>query len=108
MRVASRLIAVSLLSLLLVVAAVPALAVDEPETTTTESTTETTVAEEETTEDVAPPAVTSPPPSTDEPKPDWTYRYLIPTLLALAALVVIATTIQYFLQVVRKRYKVVE
>jgi hypothetical protein len=39
---------------------------------------------------------------------DWTYRYLIPTLIALAVLVVIATTIQYFLQVVRKRYKVVE
>lgn len=108
MRVTGRLIALSLLSLLLVAAALPALAVDEPETTTTESTTETTVAEEESTENVAPPAVTSPPPSTDEPTPDWTYRYLIPTLLALAALVVIATTIQYFLQVVRKRYKVVE
>ena len=46
------------------------------------------------------------PPATPEPV-DWTYRYLIPTLLVLAALVVVATVVQYFLTVVRKRYRVV-
>ena len=44
----------------------------------------------------------------EEQNVDWTYRYLIPTLLALAAIVVIVTTVQYFLRVVRNRYKVVE
>lgn len=38
---------------------------------------------------------------------DWTYRYFIPTLLVLAALVVVVTVVQYFLMVVRKRYRVV-
>lgn len=56
----------------------------------------------------AEPAVTIPAPPTDAGPDDWTYRFLIPTLIALAVVVVIATTIQYFLQVVRKRYKVVE
>lgn len=56
----------------------------------------------------AEPAVTVPPPAADTGPDDWTYRYLIPTLIALALVVVIATTVQYFLQVVRKRYKVVE
>ena len=56
----------------------------------------------------AEPAVTVPVVTPDAGPDDWTYRYLIPTLIALAVLVVIATTVQYFLQVVRKRYKVVE
>ncbi|HEY7584319.1 MAG TPA: hypothetical protein VIB78_11980 [Acidimicrobiia bacterium] len=47
--------------------------------------------------------VTEPP----ETQPDWTYRFFIPTLLVLAALVVIATVIQYFTRVVRKRYRVI-
>jgi hypothetical protein len=38
---------------------------------------------------------------------DWTYRYFIPTLLVLAALVVVVTVVQYFVMVVRKRYRVV-
>lgn len=54
------------------------------------------------------PAVPASPPPVDDVLPDWTYRYLIPTLLALALVVVVATTVQYFLRVVRKRYKVVE
>lgn len=54
------------------------------------------------------PAITVPAPVADEAPADWTYRYLIPTLLALAVVAVIATTVQYFVQVVRKRYKVVE
>lgn len=89
--------------------ALPALGVDEPDTTDT-TTTETTAAGEEqgAGANVPPPAVTVPPPSAEEETPDWTYRYLIPTLIALAVIVVVVTTIQYFLRVVRNRYKVVE
>ncbi len=48
----------------------------------------------------------------EEPAPeaqaDWTYRYLIPTGLALAALVIVATSVKYFTDVVRRRYRIVE
>lgn len=96
------------IALLVVATAFPALAVEEPETT--EGTTETTVATENdgAAADVPPPAVTVPNTAAEEETADWTYRYLIPTLLALAVLVVIVTTIQYFVRVVRNRYKVVE
>lgn len=39
---------------------------------------------------------------------DWTYRYLIPTGLALAVIIVVLTSIKYFTDVVRKRYRIVE
>lgn len=39
---------------------------------------------------------------------DWTYRYLIPTGLVLAGIIVVVTAIKYFTDVVRKRYRVVE
>ena len=39
---------------------------------------------------------------------DWTYRYLIPTGLALAAIIVLVTAVKYFTDVVRKRYRIVE
>lgn len=39
---------------------------------------------------------------------DWTYRYLIPTGIAIAILVILATSGQYFTNVVRKRYRIVE
>lgn len=39
---------------------------------------------------------------------DWTYRYVIPTGLALAAVVILLTSIRYFTNVVRERYRVVE
>jgi hypothetical protein len=42
-----------------------------------------------------------------EVQADWTYRYFIPTLLVLAAAVVIMTVIRYFTRVVRNRYRVV-
>ena len=50
------------------------------------------------------PVDTTPAPTTN---PDWTYRFFIPTLLVLAALVVIVTVIQYFTRVVRNRYRIV-
>ena len=105
-----------LVVLLVLAVALPALAADE-QTETTAETTETTVASEGGTEttvasessgQVPPQAVTVPPTAAEEETPDWTYRYLIPTLIALAVLVVIITTVQYFLRVVRNRYKVVE
>ncbi len=39
---------------------------------------------------------------------DWTYRYLVPTGLLLAVLVAVFTSIRYFTNVVRKRYRIVE
>lgn len=49
-----------------------------------------------------------------EPAPDsealleWTYRYLIPTALVLGVVVIVVTSIRYFTNVVRKRYRIVE
>ena len=99
----------------------PVLAQQEEETTDTtvveEDTAATSPVEDEATETTgaeggtgeAPvPAVSIPDTAPEEQNVDWTYRYLNPTLLALAAIVVIVTTVQYFLRVVRNRYKVVE
>lgn len=44
----------------------------------------------------------------EAPLADWTYRYMIPTGLALAAIVILMTAIRYFTNVVRKRYRIVE
>ena len=43
-----------------------------------------------------------------EPQDEWTYRYLIPTGLVLAAVIVLFTAIKYFTDVGRKRYRIVE
>lgn len=54
------------------------------------------------------PAVPLPDDTPSEVIPDWTYRYMIPIALALAAVVVLLTSIRYFTNVVRKRYRTVE
>ncbi len=54
------------------------------------------------------PAVVVKPDAKLEPTPEWTYRYLIPTSLALAAAVILLTAVKYFSDVVRKRYRIVE
>ncbi|MGH8914573.1 MAG: hypothetical protein ACRDZM_08680 [Acidimicrobiia bacterium] len=76
----------------------------------TEETTETTAPAETTvpvTSDVEPAVpVTTPPP--DDAQLDWTYRYMIPTAIVLAVIVVLVTTVQYFTSVVRKRYRIVK
>ena len=54
------------------------------------------------------PAVSITTPPSDDSTLDWTYRYMIPTALVLAVLVILITSIQYFTQVVRKRYRTVE
>jgi hypothetical protein len=40
--------------------------------------------------------------------PAWTYKFLIPTSVAIATLVILGNVIQYFRQVTRKRYKIKE
>ena len=40
-----------------------------------------------------------------ESVPDWTYRYLVPTCLALALVFCVITVVLYFTRVVRSRYK---
>ncbi|MGH8924950.1 MAG: hypothetical protein ACRDWA_09990 [Acidimicrobiia bacterium] len=67
----------------------------------------TTVGETATTAEPIVPAVSVEVTEAPETQPDWTYRFFIPTLLVLAALVVIATVVQYFTRVVRKRYRVI-
>jgi hypothetical protein len=47
-------------------------------------------------------------PEATDPLPDWTYRYMIPTGIVLAVLVIVMTTIQYFTRVVRRRYRIVK
>jgi hypothetical protein len=54
------------------------------------------------------PAVEVTAPPADEAATDWTYRYLIPTGIAIAILVILATSGQYFTNVVRKRYRMIE
>jgi phosphatidylglycerophosphate synthase len=54
------------------------------------------------------PAIEVPEPAPAEDTPSWTYRFLIPTLLVLAVLVVVLTVVQYFVKVVGRRYRVVQ
>ena len=38
----------------------------------------------------------------------WTFRYLIPTSLVIALLVVVGSIVAYFLKVVRTRYRLIQ
>jgi hypothetical protein len=69
--------------------------------------TTTLVGETTTTSEPIIPAVSTEVTEPPETQPDWTYRFFIPTLLVIAALVVIATVVRYFTGVVRKRYRVI-
>jgi len=84
---------------LFVVIAVPVFAQDEEETTEPTIISESSGLE---------PAVPIPDEKPPEAVPDWTYRYMIPTTLALVAVVILLTSIRYFTDVVRKRYRIVE
>ncbi len=90
---------------LLFVLALPGLTVEE--TTEEAPTTETTVAGESGPAP-KPPAVEV----VDEVQPEvlqpWTIRYLIPASIVIAGLLTFGTVVQYFLKVVRTRYKTVE
>lgn len=95
-----RIAVLSLVALAVLLLALPALGQEEG----TDQPTDTTVA---TVEAKTPAVVVEEPPPAVVQQP-WTSRYLIPTGLVLAALAVFATVVQYFLRVVRTRYKVVE
>jgi len=84
---------------LFVLIAGPAFAQDEEETTEPTIISESSGLE---------PAVPIPDEKPPEAVPDWTYRYMIPTTLALVAVVILLTSIRYFTDVVRKRYRIVE
>ena len=83
--------------------AMPALATEG-----TEEETATTVSEEPAPTSGIEPAVPVTTPEPTEPLPDWTYRYMVPTGIVLAVVVIVMTTIQYFTRVVRKRYRIVK
>lgn len=54
------------------------------------------------------PAVINPEVPPAEVEQPWTTKFLVPTGVALAVVAVFATVVQYFMRVVRTRYKVVE
>jgi hypothetical protein len=85
-----------------VLMALPAVAQEDAETT--ETTVEGTVISET----VIEPAVPIPVEPESTAIADWTYRYLIPTTLLLAVVVIVFTSIRYFTNVVRRRYRTVE
>jgi ABC-type Fe3+-hydroxamate transport system substrate-binding protein len=96
----------ALLALMVVGFAIPALATEEAE--------EPALISEEPAEEAVPinadvePAVPITTPPASDATLDWTYRYMIPLGIAVAMIVVIVTSIQYFTNVVRKRYRIVE
>lgn len=85
------------LGLILGLAASPALAQEEAENTDAGVTGE-----------MEEPAVVISDDAPVEPVADWTYRYLIPTTLALGAIIILGTSVRYFTNVVRQRYRTVE
>ena len=99
----TRLYALSLLVLLVSLMAVPAMAAESG----TESEEETTATTEAVDFEYLPATVIDQPPADPVEQP-WTTKFLVPTGLALATIAVFVTVIQYFVRVVRSRYKVVE
>jgi hypothetical protein len=101
MRTSTRLILLSLLTTAFAAfTALPALAAasgDDESTTTTE-----VVAFE-----YQPATIIEPVPADPVDQP-WTTKFLVPTGIALATIAVFVTVVQYFVRVVRSRYKVVE
>ena len=97
-----RAIFIAILGAVLASIAVPAFA-----STAETAVTETTVAGASTPEPKAP-AVSI---VEEEPAPalgPWTDRYLIPTSIVIAGALIFGTVVQYFMKVVRTRYKTVE
>ena len=58
--------------------------------------------------DVPEPAIEIVPEVPVEDEPAWTFRYLIPTSLVLALLVVVGSIVAYFVKVVRTRYRLIQ
>jgi hypothetical protein len=58
--------------------------------------------------DVPEPAVRVVPEAPAEVEAPWTFRYLIPTSLVIALLVVVGSIVAYFVKVVRTRYRLIQ
>ncbi|MDR9450762.1 MAG: hypothetical protein RI637_06030 [Acidimicrobiia bacterium] len=58
--------------------------------------------------DVPEPAVRVVPEAPIEVEPAWTFRYLVPTSLVIALLVVVGSIVAYFVKVVRTRYRLIQ
>jgi hypothetical protein len=58
--------------------------------------------------DIPEPAVEIVPEAPVEVEQAWTFRYLIPTSLVIALLVVVGSIVAYFLKVVRTRYRLIQ
>jgi hypothetical protein len=54
------------------------------------------------------PAVPVEEPEAAPAQEDWTYRYMVPTAIALAVVIILITAVKYFTDVVRKRYRIIE
>lgn len=95
----SRLVSLALLASLTFAVAVPVTATEEaPQAETTA----------EVTSDYQPAVEVDLFEAEDAGTQPWTTRFLVPTTLLLAAIVIFLTVVQYFTKVVRARYKVVE
>ena len=58
--------------------------------------------------DIPEPAVEIVPEAPAEVEAAWTFRYLVPTSLVIALLVVVGSIVAYFLKVVRTRYRLIQ
>ncbi|HVR32170.1 MAG TPA: hypothetical protein VMS74_05605 [Acidimicrobiia bacterium] len=98
---APRLFRLGLLLLALSVLTLPAMAAESESDDDASTTTEVV------TFDYEPATIIEPPPP-DAVEQPWTTKFLVPTGVALAVVAVFVTVVQYFVRVVRSRYKVVE
>ena len=58
---------------------------------------------------VAPePAIAVPDDAPQEPDPEWSYRFLVPTALILGTVAVVGAVVMYFVRVTRNRYRVIK
>jgi hypothetical protein len=96
-----RTVTLSALLLVLLMSALPAVAAESGTDDESTATTEPVAFE------YLPAEVIEPPPASPVDQP-WTTKFLVPTGLALATVAVFVTVVQYFVRVVRSRYKVVE
>ncbi len=92
----TRLLIVALLALLLLAIALPLAAQEEGGS------------DDEGFGDAPTPAVVIQDAPADDVQEPWTSRFLVPTGLVLGGVAVFVTVVQYFVRVVRTRYKVVE
>lgn len=90
-----------MVGIVVVVFSVVAVAAEEEDEGVAETTTSTV-------ESGLSPAVTIGEDEAPAAEVDWTYRYIIPTGLVIAAVIVLFTAIKYFTDVVRKRYRILE